>query len=261
MECRNEGHCQSGEGSKGSHPEHRHRGGDKIKMAMGSMEGQIERSHTNVDSAKTEFVQLDQERQAEMDQAVKVIKQHEAALDAMVGEMHVDMETTTSDMRNVQADATNKLEAIQKSKDDMAAKVEELKELHIDIVKYVEKKSREGVMGSERCPSPGTDTHNFLHKKCAGLEQLDRVHGAFSTELKAVKNKTTNVEEELSKVENKISVSDAAGGTPSCTMGLTSSTISAEKLRTISMSLRTNWTKWSKKSRTTLTPTRRNTLN
>ena len=107
----------------------------KIKMVMGSMEAQAERSRTNVDFAKTEIVQLDQERQAEMDQAVKLIKQHAAALDAMVRKMHAGMETTTHNMRNVQADATNKLEAIHKSKDDMAAKVEEMKQLQIDIIK------------------------------------------------------------------------------------------------------------------------------
>ena len=67
----------------------------KIKMAMGSMEAKAEQTRTNVDFAKTENVQLDQERQAEMDQAIKLIKQHAAALDAMVGKMHVDMETTT----------------------------------------------------------------------------------------------------------------------------------------------------------------------
>ena len=59
-------------------------------------------------------------------------------------------------------------------------------------------------MGSERSPSPGTDTHNPLHKKCATLEQLDGVELAFSTELNEVKKKTTTMEEELGKVENKI---------------------------------------------------------
>ena len=146
----------------------------KIKMAMGSMEAQAERSRTNVDFAKTEIVQLDQERQAEMDQAITHIKQHAAALDAMVArKMHADMETTTHNMRNVQADVTNTLEAIHKSKADMAGKFEEMKQLQIDIIKYVEKKRRESGMGSERSPSPGTDTHNPLHKKCAILEQLD----------------------------------------------------------------------------------------
>ena len=71
---------------------------------------------------------------------MKLIKQHAAALDAMVREMHAGMETTAHDMRNVQADATNKLVAIHKSKDDVAAKVEEMKQLHIDIIKYITKK-------------------------------------------------------------------------------------------------------------------------
>ena len=146
---------------------------------MDSMEAQLEGSRTNVYSDKTELVQLDEERQAEMDQAMKLIKQHAADLDGMLGKMHVNMETTTCDMRNVQAEATNKLEAIHKSKDDMAAQVEEKKQLHIDIIKYVEKKHRESGMGSERSPSPGTDTHNPWHKKCATLEQLDRVERAF----------------------------------------------------------------------------------
>ena len=56
----------------------------KIKMAIGSMEAQAERLRTNVDSAKPEFVQLDQEREAEMDQAMKLLKQQAAALDAKV---------------------------------------------------------------------------------------------------------------------------------------------------------------------------------
>ena len=107
-------------------------------------------------------------------------------------------------MHNVQADATNKLEAIHNSKDDMAAKVEEMKQLQIDIIKYVEKKRRESGMGSERSPSPGTDTHNPLHKRCATLEQLDRVKRAFSTEYNEVKKETTTMEEELEKVGNKI---------------------------------------------------------
>ena len=176
----------------------------KIKLAMGSREAQAERSHTTVDSAKTELVQRDQERQAEMDQAMSLIKQHAAAPDAMVKKMQADMETTTHDMRNVQADATSKLEAIHKSENDMAAKVEELKQLHIDIIKYVEEKRRESAIRSERSPNPGTDTHNLLHKKCATLEQPDRVERAFSTELKEVKNRTTTLAEELEKVENKI---------------------------------------------------------
>ena len=118
----------------------------KIKMAMGSMEAQVEPSRTNVGPPKTGFVQVDQELQAEMDQAMKLMKQRTAALDAIVRKMHVDMKTTPSDMRNVQANATNKLEAIHKSKDDMAAKVEEMQQLHIDITKYVEKESREDGM-------------------------------------------------------------------------------------------------------------------
>ena len=175
----------------------------KIKMAIGSMEAEVERSRTIVDFAKTEFVQLDQERQAEMDQAMKLIKQHTAALGAMVGKLHTDMETTSHDMRNVEADATNKLEAIHKSKDDMAAKVDEMKQLHIDIIKYAEKKRRESGIGSERRPSPGIDTDNPLHKKFATLEQLDRVKRAFSTELNEVNKKMTAMEEEFQKVENK----------------------------------------------------------
>ena len=63
----------------------------KIKMAMSSMEAQAERSRTNVDSAKTKFVQLEQERHEETEQAMKLIKQHAAALDAMVWKMHADM--------------------------------------------------------------------------------------------------------------------------------------------------------------------------
>ena len=119
----------------------------KIKMARSGMEAQAGRSRTNVDSAKTEFFQLDQEQHEEMEQAMKLIKQHAAALDAMVGKMHADMETTTHDMHNVQADVPNKFEAIHKSKDDMAAKLEEMKQLPIDIIKYVEKKRRESGMG------------------------------------------------------------------------------------------------------------------
>ena len=57
----------------------------------------------------------------------------------------------------------------------MAAKVEEMKQLQIDIIKYVEKERQESGMGLERSPSPGTHTHNPLHKKCATTEQLDRV--------------------------------------------------------------------------------------
>ena len=74
---------------------------------------------------------------------MKLIKQHAAALDVMVGRMHADMGIKTSDMRNVQGDACNKLEAMHKLKDDMAAEVEEMKQLRIDIIKYVEKKRRE----------------------------------------------------------------------------------------------------------------------
>ena len=118
----------------------------RMKMAIGSTEAQAERSRTNVDSPKTEWVPVDQELQTEMDQAMKLITQHAAALDAMVRKMYIDMKTTTSDMRNVQANTTNKLEVIQKSNDDMAAKVEEMKQLHIDIMKYVEKKRRESGM-------------------------------------------------------------------------------------------------------------------
>ena len=72
-------------------------------------------------SAKTGFIQLDQEQQAEMEQAMKLIKEHGAALDAMVWKMHAGMDTTTRDMPNVQAAATNRLDAIHKSNDDMAA--------------------------------------------------------------------------------------------------------------------------------------------
>ena len=135
---------------------------------------------------------------------MKLIIQHAAALDAMVGKVHADMKPTTHDMRNVQANATNKLEAIHKSEDDMAAKVEEMKQRHIDIMKYVEKKRRESGIGSERSPSPGTAIHNPFHKKSAPLQLLDRVEGTFSTELNEVKKKTTTMDKELGKVENKI---------------------------------------------------------
>ena len=101
---------------------------------------------------------------------MKLIKQHAAALHEMVGKMHADLKTTTHDMRNVPIDATNKFEAIPKSKDDMVAKVEEMKQIR-----------------SERSQGPGTDTHNSLHKRCDTLEQLDQVERAFSTQLHEVK--------------------------------------------------------------------------
>ena len=46
-----------------------------------------------------------------MVQAMMPIKQH-----AIVEKLHADMETTTHDMRNVRADATNKLETVHKSR-------------------------------------------------------------------------------------------------------------------------------------------------
>ena len=85
-----------------------------------------------------------------------------------------------------------------------------------------------------------TDTHNPLHKKCATLEQRNRVERAFSTELNEVKKKTTTMEEELQKVENKFSETHAARRIPSLAMGLTSSNISAKKLRRRSMTFRKN---------------------